>query len=235
MSLADIRREYRVGGIRRSDLNPDPLKQFATWFEQASGARTSGRVQKFLVGMYKALMSLAGAPPPDVNAMTLSTVDDNGQPFSRIVLLKGVDSRGFTFYTNYHSRKGRQIESQPRAALAFFWVDLERQVCVTGRVTRLPEKESDAYFNSRPRGSRIGAWASDQSAPVENRAALEAAMTRLEKEYANREVPRPPHWGGYLLTPDRIEFWQGRPNRLHDRFVYELQPDGAWHITRLSP
>lgn len=234
MALADLRREYRIGGIRRSDLPPDPLDQFKTWFSQAAGTRASGRIQQFLVNIYKAFASLAGAPPPDVNAMTLSTVDENGQPFARTVLLKGVDSRGFIFFTNYHSRKGRQLENHPAAALTFYWPDLERQVCITGKVTRLPEAESDAYFHSRPRGSQLGALASTQSAPVENRQALEKAMRAAEAKFEGKEVPRPTHWGGYFLAPDRIEFWQGRPNRLHDRFIYERSAE-SWIITRLCP
>jgi pyridoxamine 5'-phosphate oxidase len=235
MALADLRREYRIGGIRRVDLDADPIKQFGTWFSQASGSRASGRIQQFLVNLYKAFSSLAGAPPPDVNAMTLATVDDNGQPFARVVLLKGVDNRGFVFYTNYQSQKGRQLEHHPSAALVFYWPDLERQVCVCGKVSRLPEKESDAYFHSRPRGSQLGACASIQSAPVASRSELEEAMHDVEKQYSGKEVPRPAHWGGYVLRPDRIEFWQGRPNRLHDRFIYERSADKGWSITRLCP
>jgi pyridoxamine 5'-phosphate oxidase len=224
-----------MGGIRRGDLDPDPIEQFKRWFGQAAGARASGRAQGFLVNFYKAFLSLAGTPPPDVNAMTLSTVDDNGRPFSRIVLLKGVDERGFIFFTNYQSRKGRHLERHPSAALTFYWVDLERQVCVTGEVSRLPEGESDAYFQSRPRGSQLGAWASHQSSPVENRPALESAMREAEARHAGSGIPRPPHWGGYILSPRTLEFWQGRPNRLHDRFLYEKQPDQTWRATRLSP
>jgi pyridoxamine 5'-phosphate oxidase len=235
MALADLRREYRIGGIRRADLDPDPIGQFKTWFSQAAGSRASGRIQQFLVNIYKAFSSLAGAPPPDVNAMTLATVDENGQPFARIVLLKGVDTRGFIFYTNYHSRKGRQLENHPSAALVFYWPDMERQVCVTGKVSRLPESESDAYFHSRPRGSQLGACASIQSTPVANRLALEESMHAAETQYAGKQVPRPAHWGGYFLRPEKIEFWQGRPNRLHDRFLYERASETAWTVTRLCP
>ena len=166
--------------------------------------------------------------------MTLATVDASGQPSTRTVLLKSVDERGFIFYTNYDSRKGRELAENPRAALTFFWSDLERQVCVAGTVTKLPVAESENYFRTRPRGSRIGAWTSKQSEPVPDRAFLEAKWREFEKQFPG-EVPLPPNWGGYLLRPERIEFWQGRPSRLHDRFSYTRQPDGTWKIERLSP
>lgn len=235
MALADIRREYTLGGLRRRDLAPEPISQFRAWFDQALGARAGGRVLKFFVNLYKAFLMLGGAQPADVNAMTLATVDAEGRPSARVVLLKGVDERGFVFYTNYHSRKGRELAANPRGALVFYWADLERQVCVSGEVRKLPEAESDAYFSSRPRGSRIAACASDQSQVVRDRAELEQRWRQEETRYAGREVPRPPHWGGYVLVPDRIEFWQGRPNRLHDRFCYSRQPDNTWKIERLAP
>jgi pyridoxamine 5'-phosphate oxidase len=150
------------------------------------------------------------------------------------VLLKSVDERGFIFFTNYDSRKGRELAENPHAALTFFWSELERQICVAGTVTQLPVAESEAYFKSRPRGSRLAAWASQQSAPVPDRATLEARWRELEKQFPGN-IPLPPNWGGFILKPERIEFWQGRPSRLHDRFSYTRQPDGAWKIERLSP
>lgn len=235
MAIADLRREYTLAGLRRKDLERDPIEQFKKWFDQATGARTSGRVMKFLVLLYKKLVMVSGAEPMDENAMTLSTTDKEGRPSSRIVLLKGVDQRGFIFYTNYESRKGRELAENPNAALTFFWPGLERQVCVAGQVERLPEAESQAYFASRPRGSRLGAWASSQSQVVADRAALERRWQEFEEKYPGQEVPMPPFWGGFVLRPTRIEFWQGRPNRLHDRFRYTRQPNGPWQIDRLSP
>lgn len=235
MSIADLRREYRLSGLRRKDLQPDPIAQFNTWFEQARGARTSGRVLKFLVRLYKALVLVSGTEPVDVNAMTLATADKQGRPSARVVLLKGIDQRGFVFYTNYESRKGRELAENPQAALVFYWADLERQVCIAGEVERLPQAESVAYHNKRPRGGRISTWASRQSEVVPNRAALEQNWQRFEQEYPGEEVPKPPYWGGYVLKPSRIEFWQGRPNRLHDRFVYTRQAQGGWSLDRLSP
>ncbi|HWH68843.1 MAG TPA: pyridoxamine 5'-phosphate oxidase, partial [Candidatus Sulfotelmatobacter sp.] len=216
-------------------MDADPILQFKKWFEQASGARTSGRVLKFFVNLYKSLLLVTGAEPMDVNAMTLATVDKEGRPSARVVLLKGVDDRGFIFYTNYNSRKGQELAGNPQAAVVFYWADLERQVCIAGQVQQLPPAESETYFNSRPRGSRIAAWASDQSQVVRDRAELEAKWQRLETQYPGQQVPKPPHWGGYVLVPRRIEFWQGRPNRLHDRFRYTRQPDSQWQIERLSP
>ena len=235
MSIADLRREYNLAGMRRTDLDADPIAQFKKWFDQATGARASGRVRKFFVNLYKSLLMVAGAEPMDVNAMTLATVDKTGRPSARIVLLKGVDERGFIFYTNYESRKGQELAENPQAALVFYWSDLERQVCIAGQVAKLPPAESEAYFNSRPRGSRIAAWASKQSAVVPDRQALEEKWQQFESQYPGQDVPKPPHWGGYVLTPARIEFWQGRPNRLHDRFRYTRQPDNSWRIERLSP
>jgi len=235
MSIADVRREYNLSGLRRADLDADPIGQFKKWFDQASGERASGRLRKFCINVYKKVLLASGAEPMDLTAMTLATADKQGRPSARIVLLKGVDQRGFVFYTNYDSRKGQELAGNPQAALVFYWSEQEREVSVAGEATKLPEAESDAYFKSRPRGSRLGAWASQQSAVVPDRAALEAKLKQLEAQYAGQEIPRPPHWGGYVLRPTRIEFWQGRPNRLHDRFRYTRQPDQTWRIERLSP
>lgn len=235
MAIADLRREYNLTGLRRSDLQPDPLRQFQIWFDQTSGARAGGRLRKFFVELYKSLMMLAGSKPVDINAMTLATVDAQGRPSARVVLLKGVDDRGFVFFTNYESRKGQELAGNPEAALVFYWADIERQVCIAGTVSRLAESESSAYFTSRPRGSRIAAWASKQSSIVPDRAFLERRWREFEAKYATAEVPKPPFWGGYVLKPSRIEFWQGRPNRLHDRFRYSRQPDDTWSVERLSP
>jgi pyridoxamine 5'-phosphate oxidase len=234
MTIAELRREYNLTGLRRKDLDLDPIVQFRRWFEQASGARASGRVMKFFVRCYKTLLMIREMEQLDLNSMTLATADKEGRPSARTVLLKGVDQRGFAFYTNYSSRKGREIEENPNAALVFYWPALERQVCVGGRVAKLPATESDAYFQSRPRGSRLAAWASNQSDVVRDRAELEAQWAEYERRHPG-EVPRPPHWGGYVLTPTRIEFWQGRPNRLHDRFRYTRQADQTWLIERLCP
>lgn len=235
MAIADLRKEYNLAGLRRADLEADPVAQFNRWFEQATGARTSGRIRKLIVTVYKSILSFFGAETPDVNAMTLATADKEGRPSARIVLLKGVDERGFIFFTNYDSRKGHELTENPRGALVFYWPDLERQVCIAGDVTRLPEAESEAYFKSRPRGSRIGAWASKQSELVVDRGELERQWQQLETQYPGEQVPKPPFWGGYILSPTRVEFWQGRPNRLHDRFRYTRQPDKSWLIERLSP
>jgi pyridoxamine 5'-phosphate oxidase len=235
MSIADVRREYNLTGLRRSDLDADPIGQFKKWFDQASGARASGRIRKFCIKLYKALLMASGADVMDLTAMTLATADKQGRPSARIVLLKGVDQRGFIFYTNYDSRKGQELAENQQAALVFYWPEQERQVCVAGEVSRLPLAESDAYFKSRPRGSQLGAWASAQSAVVRDRAALEAKWNQMETQFAGQEIPRPLHWGGYVLCPARIEFWQGRPNRLHDRFRYTRQPGNTWFIERLSP
>ena len=235
MSLADLRRDYNLAGLRRKDLDVDPMAQFQRWFDQATGARTSGRLRRLFVTLYKKLLMIGGLDIVDINAITLATVDAQGRPSARIVLLKGIDSRGFVFFTNYNSRKGRELSANPNAALVCYWPELERQVTIAGKVTKVPENESDAYFASRPYGSRIGAWASDQSQAVRDRAELEEKWNQFERKFPGPEVPRPSHWGGYVLSPERLEFWQGRPNRLHDRFRYSRQADNSWLIERLSP
>ena len=194
-----------------------------------------GRLRKFLIRVYKAVLLIPEPERIDVNAMTLATVDPQGNPSARIVLLKGVDERGFIFYTNYNSRKGQELAQNPHGALVFYWPDQERQVCIAGTIDKLPAAESDAYFRTRPRGSRIAAWASDQSEGISGRAALEARWQQCQQQYPGSGVPRPPHWGGYVLAPTRVEFWQGRPNRLHDRFRYARRPAGTWRIERLCP
>ncbi len=214
MSLADIRREYTSGGLRRADLDTNPIAQFQKWFAQAEAALARHQL--------------------DVNAATLATADKNGVPSARTVLLKGLDERGFIFFTNYDSRKGRELAQNPHAALVFYWQELERQVCIAGSVNKTSREESENYFKSRPHGSRLAAWASNQSEMVSDRAVLEARWQELEKKFAT-DIPRPPNWGGFILKPERIEFWQGRPSRLHDRFSYTRQPDDSWKIERLAP
>ena len=212
MNLADLRREYTKSGLRRADLDPDPLGQFHQWFEQA-------------------LKSELLEP----SAMTLATADRAGRPSARIVLLKAADERGFTFFSNYESRKGAELAENPHAALVLYWAELEREILIAGDVTKVSRAESEKYFALRPRGSQLGAWVSRQSSAVPDRAFLEAKLAEQETRFANRTVEIPPYWGGYVLAPVRIEFWQGRPNRLHDRFQYTKQADGSWHIDRLSP
>jgi pyridoxamine 5'-phosphate oxidase len=214
MSLAELRREYTFGGLRRADLDANPIAQFQKWFTQAESALAEKKL--------------------DVNAATLSTADKNGIPSARIVLLKGLDEHGFVFFTNYDSRKGRELAENPNAALNFFWPELDRQVGITGSVEKTSRVESQTYFQSRPRGSQLAAWASSQSEIVPDRAVLEKKWNELEKKFPN-EIPLPPNWGGFVLTPQRIEFWQGRPSRLHDRFSYSRQADNSWKIERLSP
>jgi len=235
MALADLRREYTFTGLARKDLEADPFAQFNKWFAQAAGARVSARLRKLLIRWYKKLIMAVGAEPMDLNAMVLATADASGRPSARVVLLKGLDARGFIFYTNYDSRKGRELAANPYASLVFYWSEQERQVIVSGTVTKLPKEESEAYFRSRPRGSRIGAWASRQSEPVPDRAALEKAWAEADARFPGEDVPLPPFWGGYIVSPDRFEFWQGRPSRLHDRFRYTRAGPNSWKIERLAP
>jgi pyridoxamine 5'-phosphate oxidase len=231
MAIADIRREYERGGLQRADLDANPMAQFDSWFAQASAG---GRWRKIGIALFKLWHAVLGHSPADVNAMVLSTVDKNGRPSARNVLLKGVDERGFIFFTNYDSRKGNELAENPNAALTFYWADLERQICVAGPVEKIAQAESEKYFKSRPRGSQLAAWASNQSDIVKDRAALEAKWNEMEKKFPN-EVPLPPNWGGFVLKPERIEFWQGRASRLHDRFQYTRQPDNSWKLERLAP
>ena len=234
MNLSDFREDYRQGALDSAGLDANPLAQFESWFRQATGETAQSRWRKIGIALYKLWSALRNHRPADINAMTLATVDASGKPSTRTVLLKGVDARGFLFFTNYDSRKGRELAANPNAALTFFWPDLERQVCVAGTVAKLPAAESEAYFRSRPRGSRLAAWASEQSQPVPDRAALEARWRELETTFA-ADIPLPPNWGGFVLKPERIEFWQGRPSRLHDRFSYTLESEGSWKRERLSP
>lgn len=210
-TIADLRKDYCQASLSESDVEPDPVRQFTLWFDQALAAQV-----------------------PEPNAMSLATVSGNGRPSSRIVLIKQFDQRGFVWYTNYDSRKGMDLKANPYAALLFHWVELERQVRIEGRVSRVPGEESDRYFESRPLPSRIGAIASAQSLPIAGREALEEQYARAAAEHG--EAPRRPiNWGGYRLVPDTMEFWQGRRSRLHDRIVYMLLPDGRWQHQRLQP
>lgn len=234
MALADERREYSLGGLDRQDLDADPLEQFRRWYAEMHATARGGWLRGVGIALLNLWYAIRGRTPADATAMILATADRGGRPSARTVLLKGLDARGFSFFTNYESRKGRDLAENPRAALVFFWPVLERQVIVWGEVARLPEAESDAYFRSRPRGSRIGAWASRQSTPVADRSELERQWTEAGSRFPGDEVPLPPFWGGYVLAPTRIEFWQGRPNRLHDRFEY-VREDGRWIVRRLAP
>lgn len=210
MSIADLRQKYEKDVLLETTLASDPFKQFEKWFDQALQAKVL-----------------------EPNAMTLATTDAHGHPSARIVLLKGVDAQGFVFFTNYQSRKGQELNNTPYASLLFFWPALERQVRIEGSVEKITATESDTYFNSRPLGSRIGAWVSPQSQPI-TRDELEARATTFTESLGSTPS-RPPHWGGYRLKPRQVEFWQGRPSRLHDRLVYQLNDDGRWSVHRLAP
>jgi len=201
MNLADLRENYQRGQLDRADLAPDPILQFERWFVTAS---LGGRWRRIGIACYKLWQAIIGRPPTDVNAMVLATADQDGNPSTRNVLLKGVDARGFIFFTNYDSRKGRELAENPAAALTFYWSELERQVCVAGTVSKLPVGESEAYFKSRPRDSQLGAWASDQSAAVPDRTALEQKWRELAAKFPG-DIPLPPNWGGYVLKPERVD------------------------------
>jgi pyridoxamine 5'-phosphate oxidase len=231
MGMADIRREYSQGSLRRADLDANPMAQFNAWFAQASAG---GRWRKIGIALYKLWHAILGHTPIDVNAMVLATVDKSGRPSTRAVLLKGVEERGFVFYTNYDSRKGLELADNPNAALTFYWPDLGRQVCVGGTVSKISREESEAYFKSRPRGSRLATWASNQRDVVKDRVALDAKWYEMASKFPN-DVPLPPNWGGLVLKPEWIEFWQGRASRLHDRFRYTQQPDHSWKLERVAP
>ncbi|MEO7361983.1 MAG: pyridoxamine 5'-phosphate oxidase [Gemmatimonadaceae bacterium] len=211
MSLADLRTDYRMASLSEGDVNADPIAQFNTWFAEAQRAEVV-----------------------EPNAMVLGTSTADASPSARVVLLKGVTDNGFVFYTDYRSRKGRELEANPRAALCFFWAALERQVRITGVVQRVSRAESRAYFESRPVGSRIGATASVQSSPLNSREGLEQRAAELQAQFADGDVPLPDHWGGYRVLPVAIEFWQGRSSRLHDRILYSRTDEG-WVLSRLSP
>ena len=234
MNLADIRRNYSAGGLERADLDANPIREFQEWFARAAAEQSGSRWRKIGIALYKLWHAILGHQPVDINAMVLATADKDGKPSARTVLLKGVEERGFIFFTNYDSRKGRELTENPNAALTFFWHELERQVCVAGTVSKLPVTESEIYFKSRPRGSRLAAWASNQSDVVPDRAALGKKWDEMAAQFP-ADIPLPPNWGGYVLKPNRIEFWQGRLNRLHDRFCYTRQPDNSWKLDRLSP
>ena len=209
--IADLRKNYTQAGLLASDVLADPFEQFQLWFDQALAADIL-----------------------EPNAMTIATVTADGKPSARIVLLKAIDDRGFVFYTNYKSQKGVELQHCPYAALVFLWGDLERQVRIEGQIEFVSETEATTYFHSRPASSQLGAWASEQSTLIPDRSVLEQRLHQLETEYQDREIPKPPHWGGVRVIPQEIEFWQGRPSRLHDRIRYQLVA-GKWQIDRLAP
>ncbi|MGI0480325.1 pyridoxamine 5'-phosphate oxidase [Geminocystis sp. CENA526] len=212
MDLANLRNEYTLDGLRREQLKEDPFQQFESWFQQACNANL-----------------------PEPNAVNLATVSPDGQPHQRIVLLKYFDRQGFVFFTNYGSRKASQIAENNQVSLLFFWVGLQRQVQICGKAEKISTAESLKYFTTRPRGSQIGAWCSAQSSIISSRKILELQFEQLKAKFQNQEIPLPPSWGGYRVTPDSFEFWQGRENRLHDRFLYKKQDAMNWDIHRLAP
>ncbi len=213
MDIGNIRTEYTLEGLRREQLDPDPFKQFELWFQQACAANL-----------------------PESNAMSLATVSATGEPSQRMVLLKYFDRQGFVFFTNYESQKARHIEANPQVSLLFFWVALERQVKILGTAAKISTAESLKYFATRPRGSQIGAWCSQQSTIISSRQILEMKFDEVKRKFQGREIPLPSAWGGYRVVPHSFEFWQGRPNRLHDRFLYSyLDTESIWDIQRLAP
>ena len=211
MTISDLRKEYTKGGLTEVDVRPNPIEQFFFWLDQAIVAEV-----------------------PEPNAMSLATSTLDGKPSVRVVLLKGCDERGFTFFSNYLGRKGRELAVNPFTAAVFFWHELERQVRIEGKVERVSDVESDAYHRSRPIGSQLGAWTSEQSEIISGREILEDRLRELTSRFGSGEVPRPPHWGGFRIIPEVIEFWQGRPNRLHDRLQFR-RSDGKWFVERLAP
>jgi pyridoxamine 5'-phosphate oxidase len=211
-AYANLRRDYSLAGLSEKDFARDPFRQFEKWFQEAEAAKI-----------------------PEPNAMILATVGRDGRPGARTLLLKGLDGRGFVFYTNLESRKGRELDANPRASLVFPWIALERQVIAEGPVTPVAREEVAAYFHSRPHPSQLAAWASAQSTIISGRSVLDEAFKQLEKKYAGVEVPLPPHWGGFRLAPETVEFWQGRRNRLHDRLRYRREKTGDWILERLAP
>jgi len=212
MDISDFRREYTRAGLSRDALAAHPIEQFEQWFQQATEAGVE-----------------------EVNAMQLATVSKQGMPTIRTVLLKAFDTQGFVFYTNYNSQKASQMGDNPQVAVLLFWKELERQIEITGRAQKIPAIESAKYFNSRPRGSQIGAWVSEQSQAIPSRTWLEQKLSNLKQQFGDGDIPLPAFWGGYRIVPETFEFWQGRPSRLHDRFEYRRQVDNSWHIERLSP
>ena len=210
-AIADLRKEYSSKNLLETDIEQNPINQFDKWWHEAINSQID-----------------------EVNAMTLATSSKEGIPHARIVLLKSYDENGFVFFTNYQSHKGHEMEDNPKAALVFFWKELERQIRIEGSIEKINASESDAYFFSRPHGSRIGAWASPQSTVIPSRDILEYNVVKYQKEFGE-DVPRPQHWGGYIVKPSLIEFWQGRPSRLHDRIQYTLEENGGWKIERLAP
>ncbi len=212
MTIADIRKDYKIASLNEADVKENPFLQFDAWWKEAIRAEID-----------------------EVNAMTLATVAADGKPAARTVLLKGFDESGFVFYTNYFSRKGSEIKDNNDAALLFFWKELERQVRIEGRIQLTSSTESDEYFASRPLESKLGAWASPQSQLISGRRELEEQFERMRLKFEGKEIPRPPHWGGYRLVPQKVEFWQGRPGRLHDRLLYTRYDINNWNISRLAP